>query len=301
MKKNNYLLSGSYDGDRLQLEREIRLERFEQLMNRILDEYGLLERLQRAKVAGQKAFILDVGCGEGLVLHDVAHLLEKSGVLEATILAGLDINPASLSVADDYSKVSKPPRPYLHFYRYDATQPLEESDGLRALGATRFDFIYLLNTLEHLPNARSHLARYYNYLAPGGVIYLRDHVTHKGKDGWLPFHPAMELYPAFGFGYTASINPGVAVGLESADWLRELGAEKVAAQLDIVPVGGETKLGMLMLRNTLMIFPGFVPRLISMGRLTQAQHDANMQTILRETTPQHCGQISYVDTLARHP
>src|SRR5438045_4676148 len=65
---------------------------FEVCLNKVLDEYGLAEKLTLAKAKGTKLKILNYQCGEGLYLHLFSELLEKRGLLEGAELNGIDMD-----------------------------------------------------------------------------------------------------------------------------------------------------------------------------------------------------------------
>ncbi len=297
----NYIFVEADDNNRLILQHEILKPNFEHILAKVLDEYGLAEKLHKAKTTGEKVRILDFGCAEGLYLHDVAAVLEERGLLEAADLNGIDINPGAIATADEFSKISKPARPGLNFYVHDGKQPLESCLGLQKNGAAQFDFIYAMVVMEHFSEARQHVERLYGSLKPGGVIYLRDYVLDEGPEGWLVPHPALIPFSKVFTGHLRSINPGVNVTIDQAGWLREIGAELIHTELDIIPIGGETKRGMDMLRNSIMITRNAGPMLIAKGVMTQAAFDALMATLFKEINRDSIGQASHIDTLARKP
>src|SRR5947209_3036698 len=113
-------------------QRQERLHRhqkagFKGVIEQLLDEYELAGQLVAAKT-GQRAKlkILEVGCGEGLYLHDLAEVLEGRDLAHSATLYGLDINQAMIETAIEYTRLSKPARPYLHFYTHDLSQPLKK-------------------------------------------------------------------------------------------------------------------------------------------------------------------------------
>jgi len=144
---------------------------FVRIIEQVLEEYELAPRLAAAKT-GQRAKlkILDVGCGEGLYLHDIAQVMEGRGLAQTASLYGIDINQAMIETAIDYTRLIKPPRPYLTFYLHDIRQPLQSQPGLLADGQPHFDFIYARIVLSLVSQARDNLERLYASLAPGGVF-----------------------------------------------------------------------------------------------------------------------------------
>jgi 2-polyprenyl-3-methyl-5-hydroxy-6-metoxy-1,4-benzoquinol methylase len=275
---------------------------FLKVVRKVLNTYGLGENLKQAKATGQKVHILDVGCAEGLYLHDVAQVLEEQQLLEAADLLGIDIDPNAIAVAEEYSRLSRPPRPYLHFYVHDATQPFEDAMAFKAFGHTRFDFIYCIYTLELLPNARQQLERLYNALNPGGTIYLHSQAIKKGPEGWLSPHPSLEIFDQWMFDNIASINPGLDVSYQAADWLSEMGAIQLSSRPVTLHFGGDTDQGRKFLRHAILfIRNSLAPAMIEKGVLTQNQFDNLWATFSKELGPHLQGQTTLVNTFARKP
>lgn len=297
----DYIFGETYDGERLEIVHRINKANFVKAMEQVLNEYGLAERLEQAQANHTKVQILDIGCAEGLYLHDLAAILESRQWLAAVELNGLDFDAKAIATAEEYSKQATPPRPYLNFYLHDATQPFEASLGLRAENKLQFDFIFLLSALGSMPNARQHLHRFYQSLKPGGVIYLSSVVLSKGEKGWLSAHPVLETFSQIFFDVLAEMNSGVDVANAASDWLKEWGAVQVQADLHIRPTGGETEVGRLNLRNIVMTMRNAAPFLIKNGKVSQAQYQETMATLYRELGPQSQGQVASVNTFARKP
>src|SRR5438105_4389333 len=93
----DYLFTSPSEGERLTIQHEHFKPSVLAAFNRLLDQYGLAERLTQAKATKTKLRLLNFGCGEGLYLHDLAQVLEARGLLEGAELNGLDINPASVA------------------------------------------------------------------------------------------------------------------------------------------------------------------------------------------------------------
>jgi hypothetical protein len=234
----------------------------------------------------------------------VAAYLNKLDLLKAADLSGIDLNTQALAEAEKLAKETTEYATHaINFYYHDLTQPLRECAGLQWDGAKyEFDFIYLNLALEHLPQAHIQLARIYQEnLRPGGVIYIRNLVTKYGENGWLPNHPAQLKFGQIGMRYIAGINGGIDVASETAGWLRELGAEQVKARLDLVPVGGTTEQGLLMMRDGILIMRNMAPMLIARGLLSQAEFDETMAIMYRELAPHLLGRMPCMDNLARKP
>lgn len=296
-----YMFGAVDDGDRRTFQHNIFKSNFVERINYLLDEYGLAQRLETARANGQKLRILDLGCAEGLFLHDVAEVLETRGLLSAAELIGIDREVNSIMLAEQLSKLSEPPRPYLNFYVHDATEPLEGSIGLRHKGIARFDFIFALSLIQHLPEAPRHLEAIYQTLKPGGVLYLRDAVMEEGERGWKSGHPVLAPFGAALNNFVRSLNNGLDVSVEEAGWLREIGAERVQAIPLVYPVGGKTPVGMQMLRNSVMLVRNTGASLIDQGKLSAGQFEKIMDTLFRELSPESMGQQTWMETFACKP
>jgi len=275
---------------------------FVRAVQQVLDEYELVEQLKAAKSGERlRLKILDVGCGEGLYLHDLAEVLEERDLLQAGTFYGTDINQGMIETAIEYARLSKPPRPYLNFYVHDIRQPFETQGGLFVDRQPYFDFIFARSVLSFLPHSQENLTRLYAALAPGGVLYLRDIVWQQGEEGWLSPHPALTPILEMGFGLLEALNYGVQVASATADWLRQTGASLVQAIPDRMVLGGTSKPGMENLGDYVMSIRNAFPVHIAAGRLSQAEADRLMSMLYRELGPQCQGQQLYIETLARKP
>ena len=273
-----------------------------QILERALTEYGLLENLMQAKAGQRRLSFVDVGCSEGLFLHDLADMLEQKGLLEATDLNGVDVDGSAIATAEEFARVVSPPRPYLNFYIHKLGYPFSDCKALAAEGKLQFDFIAIRRKLEYLPKAKKRLEQLYRALKPGGVIYLRSLLsTSTGEDGSVILHPALEPFYLFIREYLASLNKGVFVATALPFWLEEAGAEQVLVSPDIVPVGGPTERGRNYLRNTLIFMEKFSPKLIELGRITPAQYQEGRRQLFSEVTSERQGQVTFVDVLAKKP
>lgn len=277
-------------------------------MNRALDQYNLAERFQ-AGVNGnspaRKARVLDFGCGEGLFLHDFAELLESRALIERVELSGIDRNSAAVTTAEEFARLSIPPRPFLNFYEHDGLRPLEECVLLRRegypYGPVSFDFIFATMVMEHLPNARDHVERLYDALTPGGVIYFYGCELERTYEEFGHFHPTLKFFGQAVSKMIMSVNPGVSVARSQAEWLREAGAEMVQSTEVEVVVGGDTEYGRWLLKDTVMIARGVGKILIERNALTQARFDEMMSELYSQLTAERQGQGWFIETLARKP
>jgi 2-polyprenyl-3-methyl-5-hydroxy-6-metoxy-1,4-benzoquinol methylase len=297
----HYVFAEANDRERLQIQHDAFKPKVLDNFKHILDNYGLDQQLKLAKAQGRQLRILDFGCGEGMYLHDMAEILEKRDLLGAAELSGIDVDPSAIATADDFCKISKPPRHYLKFYVHDGTFPLHTCPGLLQDGHARFDFVYAMVVMEHLPNARHHIEHLYHSLVPGGVLYLRDILIQEGPQAQIFAHPRMVTFGRAMLTTIAKVNNGIEVSTAQPGWLRELGAEHIQDALDLVPIGGDTKQGMLMMRNNIMAIRNSKPHLLASGMMTEAQFDALFDTIYKEFNRETRGQLALVDTIARKP
>jgi 2-polyprenyl-3-methyl-5-hydroxy-6-metoxy-1,4-benzoquinol methylase len=317
-----YVLSEADDRDRLMIQHDIYKPAIVNIFQRVLLEYGLLDKLQEAKalkMAGvvnyPKVRILDFGCGEGLYLYDLAALLEAYDLIDVVELIGVDMDGTAISTAIEFCKISEPPRPYIRFVNRDLLQPFqgEVMAANTNTTTTTYDFIFAILVVEHLAEARHQVQRIYQHLLkPDGVIFLRDTIVQlapfgtKAEDkdkieGWTLPHPAM--YPIYQqmTGFLRSKNPGIEIATSSAEWFRELGAAEVTAQRNYVVAGGSTAEGMAMLRNMVMGIRNGAPFLISRGLLSQEQYDETMRELFADLSDYSQGYTIPIDTLAHKP
>lgn len=298
----DYIMGMADDRQRMERTHRHLKAKFVGVMEQILEEYELAEQLKAAKRGERSRLkILDVGCGEGLYLHDVAEVLEGRELISAATLYGIDINPALIETAIEYAGLSKPPRPYLDFYVHDIRQPLETQPGLFLDRQSYFDFIFARSFLSFLPHSREKLSRLYEALAPGGVLYLRDIVYQQGEEGWLSPHSALTPILQMGFGQLEALNEGTQVARATAGWLRQWGAGLVQAIPERLVLGGASKTGMDNLGDYWMGVRNSLPAHIEAGRLSQAEADCLIAQLHRELGPQCQGQQIYIETLARKP
>jgi len=341
--KPQYVFSdGMSERDRLVLQHKIFQPCFQNALNRVFghESEGLLKDWFHQGAITAPLFMLDMGCGEGLYLHDLADTLlgrglsladksssssDEDGVAPSRSdaqLIGLDIDSAAVATAAAFGMEAVPSKSYLNFLVHDATQALETCQMFQYLGVPKveapanipfgfryqFDFIYAFLVLEHLPQAREHLARWYEALRPGGVIFLFDATLGEGPEGWYSTQPAILTFFRLFCGYIKRVNPeygteptSLGMTTHTAEWLRELGAEQVETFREIVPFGGPTVQGQQMLRNTWMTIQNSLPRLLATGRLSEAQGQEINETLRRELSPDLAGHTTWIGTLARKP
>lgn len=301
INSETYVFASGDERDRLIIQHDGFKPKFLRIMQRILNDYGLMQRLKEARKFGTKVSVLDAGCGEGLFLHDIAELVEDYGFLDVVDLSGIDRDALAISLANEFKTVLKPPRPYLNFYVHDIRTPLEENPALLEANKLQFDFIYSTLVIEHIPNSQKLVESLYSYLKPGGIIYFRDTVNTEGTVDIQPPTPSMAI-PTLAFrSYVISLNRGVVVAKETANWLRTLGAIKIETTEDIVPADGDSPEHIEELRNWVLVIKNSLPKLVESGRMSQTDADELMNKIYQELNNDPRGYWKLLDTIARKP
>lgn len=236
--------------------------------------------------------------------YRLAEILEERHLLEGADLYGVAADSRLITTAEEFSRMSKPPRPYLKFFLHDLHTPLENSPALRNSGSAEasFDFIIVLGAIGGIYDAQSTLGRIYqNNLKPGGVIYLWDFVLTQGETGWISPHPSIDAYGKAGTTVIASYNPGVMVAEVLGDWLREFGASRVQSYKHVFPAGGKTEQGRNYFRANVLSVRLNGPHLIKAGLMTQAEYDEIIRVIFNELTQEMVGQGTYWVAIALKP
>lgn len=294
-----YVFSDGDERDRLVTLHDSSKPNFLKILQRVLDDYGLAHRLEQAQQANTKVEILDVGCGEGLYLHDLAQILEARGFLAAADLNGIDRDATSLELAKDFRTVLQPPRPYLNFYVHDIRMPFEENAELKAVNKLQFDFIYATLVLEHIPNAQKIEEMLYQHLKPGGVIYLRN--TMLGEGDTVAPTPSM-YQPTRAFqNFIANLNEGVDIAVQTQHWLAAFGAVQIQNFEDVAYANSDSQLGLATLQNWVLAIRNSLPKAVQSGRMTQEQSETLLDTILQELNGDPRGYWKQMDTLACKP
>lgn len=273
-------------------------------LQQVLEEYGLLEKLQQAQSRKQRLRCLNLSCGEGLYMHLFAELLDKYGLANAVKIYGLDTDKSLVSVGQEFCRVSKPPRPSFELYQHNLQMPLEQCVALpkNAQGYVEFDFIFGLNGLLYTPEAQNVLTRIYkNNLKPGGILYLREYIHIKGQAGWLAPHPALECILEACYKLLDSYNSQICTATALPNWLSMLGAGQIKTIPDIIPWGGRTQRGKDMMRDIILLAFNSGQPFIEAKLLTQAEYNEMMRVLYKEITPNTVGQIIHMDTLASKP
>jgi SAM-dependent methyltransferase len=306
---STYMFGMADDRERLALLHEYYKPSFMEAVLRVLDEYGLAMKLAQAAaialktnnaIRATKIRILDVGCGEGLYLHDIAALLEKRGLLEGADFYGFDIDAKAIASASEFCKESNPPRPYFNFYLYDAQLPLANCEGLRLdIGEPiEFDFIFVSSVLYHIPDAQKVLRQLWGNLKAGGLIYVRNMICTVGEGGVVLPHPAMlKLYEP-GLAYLRRLNGGIDVASSVAMWIHDLDATEVQETQVVTPLGGSGEAGLMLLRDVLSIIRNSAPMMVASKVISQQTFDEVMATLFQELGPHLQGYRTLVDVLA---
>jgi SAM-dependent methyltransferase len=278
-----------------------------QTFNEVLSDYNLADYLWQARTSSKKIDkirILDVGCGEGLHLYDLAEIIEKRGLLDGAEFYGFDMAESAFLKAEIHKRQAKPPRSYLNFYIHDVRQPLEHCDALlmdmeRPLD---FNFIYALQLLNQTTEARKVLTELYHRLRHGGVLYLRNLVeVMDEEDGVVSPHPVMTPYIKAVLEFMNSLNDGANVAALAGDWLEELGATKIQIHKEHYPMGGQTETGLNLLRNLFTGIRNSAPVMLATGKFKQTEYDSMVTTLFKEMGPQMQGRVTYISITACKP
>ena len=301
----SYILEeGTTEGERLALQHGLFKPNCVKIFNQIMDEYGLAERINHQQ--GEPVRILDVGCGEGLYLHDVTEVLDSRHLLDLNRvqLIGLDKNAETIATAQDFTRASQPPRPYLEFFTQDLTAPFTSNLGLAAIvrnieHTPPFDFIFAFMVFEHIHDAERHIGRLYDLLKPGGVLYLRDLDTTPPRDSNIS--PALMRFMRMLYTLLMSNNNGQIVAYKSSQWLTALGAEQVLVDKHVNYTGGTSREGMLMLKDFVYMARTVAPVLVRLGLLSKTEHEELLQALFYELSPDSQGEVTFVNTVARKP
>ena len=299
---SNYLFGEVSDQERLGFQHKSLQPVVTPVFEQMLDQYGLGQKLAAAKTAGQHEVMFDIGCGEGLYLHDLAALLEQRDYVSGADLNGLDLNPTVLEIAEEFKLVSKPPRPYLNFYLHDLLQPFESNTSLNWQSKTRdFALIYAIFVIEHLPNPRQHVLDLYERLEPGGFMYLLDCIYKEGEDGWIAPHritvPLFEVITKM----MLRISDGIQVGVEQGNWLREAGANVLEQKSYCLEASSKNEHTLATMRNYLHLSLNASASLVAKGMYSQEQAENIQATLFKELSLSSVGQLTVWSTLVQKP
>ncbi len=113
-----------------------------------LDPYGVHQKVINQIKSGN---ILDIGCASGYIAQQL--------VLKNCQITGIEIDPKSAQVAGSYCHKM-------------IVCDIEQPTTFKQLGSKRFDYILLIDVLEHLKAPDQVLANLKKYLAPKGQIII---------------------------------------------------------------------------------------------------------------------------------
>ena len=119
--------------------------------------------------------VLEVGCGSGIVLRDLARRVEPNG-----LALGLDPSPALLAVARELADEA------------GLSQSIELREGdARALpfGAAEFDAVLAVTALAHIPDGRRTIPELVRVVRPGGRVGIFE----RDPDSYIVAHPDRAL------------------------------------------------------------------------------------------------------------
>lgn len=303
MEKQLYIFDVPSDRDRLQLQRELYEPFIMANFKLILDKYNLAEQLAASK-SNQKLLILDVGCGEGYYLYALAGMLEERQLHKFAKFIGIDLNQVAIATADEFVRKANPPRRYIDFFQQDITQPLDSNIMLKVEteGKFEFDFIYATLLVEHLPHSKEQVARLYNYLKPGGIIFLVDAVYNSSEEnGWVSPHPEIEFLSQLAAKAVISKPGWDEPAVNSAKWLSELGAEDITTATHIMKSGDRSPNSIKLTKNFYYVGMNAGEVLVKHGVLTQERFDKAKEILQKELTPESKGQITAIGTIAKKP
>jgi SAM-dependent methyltransferase len=270
-----------------------------EVLGEVLENYDLRERLEAAKQTGTQVLILEAGSGSGYFLQDFADLLHQHDLLQAANLNGVDIDMRYINSALQLNKKSAA-WANINYYQHDITKPFEQNYSLHLEKKLQFDCICATLLMQYLPDAQQHILRLYQYLKPGGVLYLCDsYMWYGGAKGWLAPTPGLEK---FGLGTTLvrNINGGKIIAEETAPWLREAGAEQVQTWFDLIQANEDNPASLDVLRYYIALVRSVTPVLLQVGMINQAEHDDILASVfeIRKTSR---AQLPFIHTVARKP
>lgn len=293
-----YVFGSVDDRERLSLQHQIFEANFITNLNHLLDDFGLAQKLEAAKQSGQKVWILDAGCGEGLYLQTVATILQQRGLLEAANLVGVDKDGLAIILANELKAFSNPPHPSLQYYSHDITRPFAENLALKDV---KFDCIFEVAVLPYLPNFCEVVKGWYDHLQTGGVMYFRDFTTNEVETGWITYSPLLTPFFRHFIEFVTSVNRGLDVSRELPKCLTEYGAAKVETLAESIPINSTSKIGLEMLRNMVMMVRNSGPVLVKHGFLSQIDFEAVWQQMLVEINQDTITETTLINTLIQKP
>jgi SAM-dependent methyltransferase len=295
-----YLYKVIDENQRNQLQHLVLRPTIQEVLAAMLGNYGLRPRLEAAKASGSQVLILEAGSGSGSFLRDFADLLQMQGLLAAADLNGLDIDIGYLDQAEQVNQ-QQLAWENIHYYHHNITVPLEQNMSLSMEKKLQFDCVCATVLLQYLPNARQHLERLYDYLKPGGIIYLCDsYMAYEGAKAWQAPNPTIEQFGIIATKLVRDMNGGKIIAEETAGWLREMGAEHVQSIDDLIEADGCNQRSIEALRYYIAIVRAVSPLLLKLGLINQTQYDAFLASVF-EINKTSKARLPFIHTIARKP
>jgi SAM-dependent methyltransferase len=300
IQAQEYLYKAIDENQRNQLQHLVLRPTIHKVLTDMLENYGLRQRLEAARNGGSQVSILEAGSGSGSFLRDFADLLQGQGLLQAADLNGLDIDIGYLDQAEKLDN-QNPAWSNIHYYQHNITVPLEQNLSLSMEKKLQFDCICATVLLQYLPNCREHLLRLYNYLKPGGIIYLCDsYMSYEGEKAWQAPNPTIAQFGVAATKLVRDMNGGKIVAEETANWLREMGAEQVQTVDDLIEAAGSDQRGIEVLRYYISVVRGASAILLKLGLINQAKYDSFLAAVF-EINKNSKARLPFIHTIARKP
>jgi SAM-dependent methyltransferase len=263
------------DRHRLQYQFELLREDFLAWFDEALRRVGLSTDPDRADWS-----VLDMGCGEGQYIREVAHRYPKATVV------GLDQNPVAIQYASAAGG-----RPNLRFVIHDARDPLPS--GIAPDGG--FDVVVSWLVLLHLPDKAAALRQLAAALRPGGALVLGN-VT---DDPVRLDHPAAAAFRAAG--EEAIYRVGL-LGIEKTlePMLEQAGFVDIRTVELRYLVGGATAQGQRWYRHALATYAAGRPILVdALHVIDGAEYDRLLDALFETSPLDVSGETRFLVTVAR--
>lgn len=299
VQSTNYIYEVVNEEQRNLLQHSVLRPKHHELMLTMLEDYGLRQRLEKAKENSTKVSILEAGCGDGYFLQDFADLLQEYGLLQAADLNGVDISLDYILGAEKRAK-TKASWSKINYYQGDITLPLEQNFSLKMDQKLQFDCICSTLLFQYLPDAKRHMLHLYNYLKPGGIFYVCDsYMVYGGPRGWEA--PIPELVK-FGIAtdMVRSLNGGKVVADEAVGWLQEAGATQAQAFSNMLQANGSNQASVDALRYYIAIVRNATPLLLAVGLISKQEHDEILASVFKIGKEDHA-RLPFIHTLAQKP
>jgi SAM-dependent methyltransferase len=279
--------------------------RFIRQFERVLFDYNWLECVKQARQNQHRLRILVLGADEGAPAIFMAEYLKELGLLETVLITTIDGNPGVIENAERESQ-RRNLTANLDFYVYDLALPLSNCEALKLAGEACFDVVFSFTTLQQMPGAKSKLADIYQLVKPGGIIWLGAFVLNKRQEGtevvagrgWYAPHPVLEPFLRAWSLLLGFNNPASEVGLELGKWLSDLGAVGISYGDEPIPVGGDTSLGVEVLRFLITVMLSLKEVMVETGLLTLAQYNQMVEEAFQVLSRETCGGLDVIVTWA---